>query len=246
MFPIHDDNPTLGRSAVTLAIIGLNVASWVIVQGLGSEPALARSVCELGAVPGELLGTLRPGTSIPLGPGIACVIEGHASWLTVLTSMFLHGGWLHLIGNMWFLWVFGNNVEDVMNPLHFALFYLLCGFAAVAAQMVANPLSPYPMVGASGAIGGVMGAYARLYPRARVHLVVILVFYITRIVVPAWLMLGYWLLLQLLGGLPALGSAGAGVAFWAHVGGFMTGMLLVRAFADPRRLAAHRALVRWS
>lgn len=243
MFPIRDDNPTLGRSVVTFAIVGLNVAAWVLVQGLGSSEALARSVCELGAIPGELLGTVPSGTRVPLGPTAECVI-GQANWWTALTSMFLHGGWFHLIGNMWFLYVFGDNVEDSMGPVRFVPFYLLCGLAAVAAQMVSSPESAVPMVGASGAIGGVMGAYAVLYPRAGVHLLIWFGFYVDRIVVPAVFMLGYWFLIQLLGGLPTLGGAEGGVAFWAHIGGFLAGCVLVFPFRDMRRVEAHRRLLR--
>ncbi len=125
-------------------------------------------------------------------------VERH--WYPPLTSMFLHGGWLHLIGNMWFLWLFGNNVEDSMGRVRYLAFYLLCGLAAAATQTFMNPSSIVPMVGASGAIGGVMGAYVILYPRVRVHMLVFLFIFITRIVVPAYLMLGYWFLLQLLGG----------------------------------------------
>jgi len=153
--------------------------------------------------------------------------------------MFLHGGWLHLIGNMWFLWIFGNNVEDSMGHLRFAVFYLLCGLAAAAFQVVSQPDSGVPMVGASGAIGGVMGAYVVLYPRVRVHMLVILGFYVTRMVVPAVFMLGYWFLLQLVGGAVSLGRAGGGVAFWAHVGGFLAGGLLVIPFRNRALLARH-------
>ena len=202
MFPIRDDNPTLGRSTVTVGIVALNVLAWVFVQGLGSEAALAKSVCELGAIPGELLGRVAAGTNVPLGPGMACTIADHPNWLTALTHMFLHGGWFHLIGNLWFLWVFGDNVEDAMGGLRFAVFYVLCGLAAFAAQALTNPSSAIPMVGASGAIGGVMGAYARLYPRAPVHLMVVFFVFVNRTVVPAFLMLGYWFLIQVLGGIP--------------------------------------------
>jgi len=243
VIPLRDDNPTVGGSKATLAVIGLNVAAWVLLQGMGSEPSLARSLCELGAIPGELTGRVAPGTTTALAPGIACIVEAHASWLTVLSSMFMHGGWFHLLGNMWLLWVFGDNVEDAMGPARFVAFYLLCGVAAVAAQVAARPDSAIPMVGASGAIGGVMGAYAVLYPRVRVHMLLILFIYVTTISVPAWLMLGYWMLLQLVGGIPSLQGAGGGVAFWAHVGGFCAGMLLIWPFRDPRRLAAHRALL---
>ena len=144
--------------------------------------------------------------------------------------MFLHGGWFHLLGNLWFLWVFGDNIEDVMGPIRFAFFYLLCGLAAAFAQIITDPASDVPMVGASGAIGGVMGGYALLYPRAKVQTLIVLGFYITTVGVPAFLMLGYWFLLQVLGGLPALGAQGGGVAFWAHIGGFLAGLVLVRPF----------------
>ncbi len=247
MFPIRDDNPTLGTSAATFVLIGLNVAAWVLVQGLGRDPALSRTVCTWGVIPGELLGTVQPGTAVSLGPGVSCVITQHANWLTPLTSMFLHGGWFHLIGNLWFLSVFGDNVEDSMGTVRFVAFYLLCGLAAVAAQIASNPDAAVPMIGASGAIGGVMGAYAVLYPRAPVHMIIFFGFVFTRIVVPAVFMLGYWLLLQLLGGIPALSADGGGIAFWAHVGGFVAGVTLIGPFKRTDRVAAHRAQVdyRW-
>jgi membrane associated rhomboid family serine protease len=239
LIPLRDDNPTLGTSVATLAIIGLNFATWIFVQGLGAEPALARSVCELGAVPGELLGRVPPGVAVWLGPGLQCVV-GESGWYTVVTSMFMHGGWFHILGNLWFLSVFGDNVEDAMGPVRFVLFYLLCGIAAGLAHIASSPDSAVPVVGASGAIGGVMGAYAVLYPRAPVHMLVVLGFYITRIVVPAYLMLGYWFLLQVLGGIPSLQGAGGGVAFWAHVGGFAAGVALLPLFRVRERVEAHR------
>ncbi len=247
MFPIRDDNPTVHTSVATIALIALNAASWIFVQGLGRDPALSASVCQLGLIPGELLGTAPPGTAVPLSPTAICRLEGQGSWLTPFTSMFMHGGWFHIIGNLWFLAVFGDNVEDSMGALRFVCFYLLCGLAAAAAQILSNPDSAVPMVGASGAIGGVMGAYAVQYPRAPVHMLVIFGFYITTIIVPAYLMLGYWFLLQLLGGIPRLGGEGAGVAFWAHIGGFVAGVVLIFVFRNPRRVAAHRkALIeRW-
>src|SRR3954468_4923877 len=240
MFPYRDDNPTLATPVITLLLIGLNVVSWVVVQGMGAEPNLSRSVCELGLIPGEFLGRLPDGFSIPMSRTMACVIEGDPSWYTPLSSMFLHGGWFHLIGNMWFLWVFGNNVEDSMGHLRFLAFYLLCGLAAAASQTYMNPSSPIPMVGASGAISGVMGAYIVLYPRVRVHMLVILGFFITRIVVPAYLMLGYWFVIQLVGG--SLSGEQGGVAFWAHAGGFIAGAILIHLFRDPALVAQHRAM----
>jgi membrane associated rhomboid family serine protease len=242
MFPYRDDNPTLETPLVTFVIIAANAAVWILVQGMGQDPALARSVCELGLIPGEFLGRVVPGTSFPLSPGETCVL-GAPHWFTPLTSMFLHGGWLHLIGNMWFLWVFGNNVEDSMGHVRYLAFYLLCGLAAAATQTFVSPSSIVPMVGASGAISGVMGAYVILYPRVRVHMLVFLFVFVTRIVVPAYLMLGYWFLLQLLGGSAAQGEGG--VAFWAHVGGFVAGAALIWVFKDPELVSRHRAVARY-
>jgi membrane associated rhomboid family serine protease len=241
MIPLRDENPTAGTSIATLAILAVNALAWASVQGLGTEPALSTSVCEWGAIAGDLFGSVPSGTLVPLGPNLACEIGGAPNWLTPVTSMFLHGGWFHLLGNLWFLWVFGDNVEDSMGAGRFVVFYLLCGLAATATQLATNPASPIPLVGASGAIGGVMGAYAVLYPRAPVHMLVFLIFIVTRIVVPAWLMLGYWFLYQLLSGMPTLGGEGSGVAFWAHIGGFVAGVGLVFVFRVPERVAAHRA-----
>ena len=246
MLPYRDDNPTLATPVVTVILITLNVAVWVLVQGMGLDPALSRSVCELGLIPGELLGRIPTGTTLPMARGVGCVLGLSQSWYTPLTSMFLHGGWFHLIGNMWFLWLFGNNVEDSMGRGRFFVFYLLSGLAAAAGQIIASPASKIPMVGASGAISGVMGAYIVLYPRVRIHMLIFLGFFITRIVVPAYLMLGYWFLLQIVGGLPTLAAEGGGVAFWAHAGGFIAGALLIRLFQNDALVAQHRALARYA
>jgi len=226
MFPIRDDNPTFGTAWATYIIMTMNIASWILLQGFGMYPVLPLSLCRFGIIPGELLGTVPPGTSVPLGYGMTCVVEGIGNWYTVFSHMFMHGGWMHIIGNMWFLYIFGDNVEDAMGTPRFTVFYLLCGLAAVLLQVVSNPSSAVPMVGASGAISGVMGAYIVLFPRAPVHMLVFFGFFFTRIVVPAVFMLGYWFLLQLLGGFFSLGASSGGVAFWAHVGGFAAGMLL--------------------
>ncbi|HEU5049155.1 MAG TPA: rhomboid family intramembrane serine protease [Gemmatimonadales bacterium] len=241
MFPYRDDNPTLATPIATLGFMAINVAVWLFIQGMGTEPRLSASVCELGLIPGEFFGRLPAGYTFPISPESACVLGGHPVWYAPLTSMFLHGGWFHLIGNMWFLWVFGNNVEDSMGRLRYVVFYLLCGLAAAATQAVLDPSSAIPMVGASGAISGVMGAYVLLYPRVQVHMLVVLVVFVTRIRVPAFLMLGYWFVLQLLGGTAAVGEEG-GVAFWAHVGGFLAGALLIGLFQDRELVARHRAL----
>ena len=188
MFPYRDENPAILTPFVTVGLIAANLAVWVVFQGMGNEQRLAATVCEYGLTPGDLLHRLPIGSAFPVGDGMACVIDGSSAWFTVLTSMFLHGGWLHVLGNMWFLWIFGNNVEDAMGHARFFVFYLVCGFAAAAAQVLSGPDSAVSMVGASGAISGVMGAYVVLYPRVRVHCIVWLIL-IFRFAVPAWLML---------------------------------------------------------
>ena len=233
MFPLRDENPTARKPIAVIAVIVLNALTWGFVQGFGGDYPLAESLCLHGLIPGELLGLVDMGHQLPMGQNLVCTLDGNASPTTLFTSMFLHGGWFHILGNMWFLWVFGDNIEDVMGPFRFIVFYLLCGLAAAFAQIVSDPGSAVPMVGASGAIGGVMGAYALLYPRARVQTLLILGFHITTIGVPAFVMLGYWFLLQILGGLPALGSSEGGVAFWAHIGGFVAGLALIHLFKRP-------------
>jgi len=239
MIPIRDDNPSVLTPYTTIAIIILNGISWFLLQGLGTEPALSSSVCRFALVPGDLLGTMAPGSNFPVGPGAICQTGTSPAWFTLLSSMFMHGSWLHLLGNMWFLWIFGNNVEDAMGHGRFILFYLLCGLAAAALQLMFTSNPEIPMVGASGAIGGVMGAYILLYPRVQVHMLVILGFFVTTIAVPAVLMLGYWFLIQLLGGFTSVTSQGGGVAFWAHIGGFAAGAGLIYAFRNPRLVNRH-------
>ena len=177
MFPYRDENETIRTPYATFVLIALNVAAWLFVQGAGSPMALARSICDLGLIPGELTLSVPPGTRFPMGEGLVCLTDPGRQVSHVLTSMFLHGGWMHILGNMWFLWIFGNNVEDAMGRLRFVVFYLLTGAAAVLAQVLLTPASAVPMVGASGAISGVMGAYIVLYPRVRVFMLVVLGFY---------------------------------------------------------------------
>jgi len=239
MFPIKDDNPQILVPYATFTIVALNIVAWVFLQGMGSAEKLPGSVCQFGLIPGELLQLVPAGTRLPLGPGSVCIIEDSGHWYTAITSMFMHGGWMHIVGNMWFLWIFGGNVEDAMGPARFFFFYLLCGLAAAAVQVVADPASQVPMVGASGAIGGVMGAYVLLYPRVHVHMLFILIFYVTTIAVPAFLMLGYWFLVQVLSGVATYGQGGGGVAFWAHIGGFVGGVILIFLFRDKALLDRH-------
>jgi membrane associated rhomboid family serine protease len=241
VFPYHDENQTKRTPVVTYLLVALNIAAFVLVEGAGSPLALARAVCDFGLIPGELTGTLAPGTRFPMGDGLVCLTDPGRQVSHVLTSMFLHGSWLHVLGNMWFLWLFGNNIEDSMGRVRFLVFYLVCGVAAALLQVVLNPHSVVPMVGASGAISGVMGAYLVLYPRVRVYTLLPIGFFITTVALPAWTMLLYWLGLQLLSGLFSVGSAeSGGVAFWAHVGGFAAGMVLVKLFARPEDVRAHR------
>lgn len=233
MFPYKDENPTERPSLITAAIIAANVLAFILVQGAGAQEPLATSVCNLGLIPGEILGNVRPGSGVELAPGVFCRVDPSPQYWTVLTSMFMHGGWFHLIGNLVFLWVFGNNIEDAMGHGKFLFFYLLCGTAAAAAQTFVSPHSIVPMVGASGAISGVLGAYLLLYPRVRVHTLIILPIYITTVALPAWVMLGYWIVLQVFSGLAGMREIEkGGVAFFAHVGGFVAGFLLVRLFVS--------------
>ena len=241
MFPYRDENETIRTPIVTFALIAINVAVWLLVQGAGfNSYALAASVCNLGLIPGELTLQAAPGSGFPLDEGLACIVDPGRAPQHLLTSMFLHGGWMHLLGNMWFLWLFGNNVEDSMGRLRFIAFYLLCGVCAALGHVFTDPGSITPMVGASGAISGVMGAYIVLYPRVRVYCFVIIIIFVTTISLPAWAMLGYWIVLQLFGGLSGPEAAG-GVAFWAHVGGFAAGVFLIRAFSRTEYIQEHRA-----
>ena len=242
MIPYHDENVTLRTAYVTIALIVANVVMWIFVQGAGSAVPLATSVCNLGLIPGELTMSVPPGAQFPMGDGLVCLTDPGRQPFNVITSMFLHGSWMHLIGNMWFLWLFGNNIEDSMTRPRFLAFYLLSGLAAAFLQVALQPDSTVPMVGASGAISGVMGAYLVLYPRVRVFTWVPIGFFMTSIALPAWAMLIYWMLLQLFGGLGSIVSAQqGGVAFWAHVGGFAAGAALAKVFARRDMVRTHRS-----
>jgi membrane associated rhomboid family serine protease len=242
MLPLSDENPTLRTPWMTWLIIGTTIAVWMVVQGAGSGDLLPESVCNLGLVPGELTHQARVGLAVPLGDGLTCVVD-HApiNKFTPITSMFLHGGWGHLLGNMLFFWVFGNNIEDSMGPGRFLIFYLLCGLVAAGAHVLVAPASPVPTVGASGAISGVMGAYLVLYPRVRVNMLFIFVIFFKVFAIPAWLVLLWWFFLQVVSGLPQLSSmrpdVSGGVAVWAHVGGFLAGVVLIKLFENPRLVA---------
>jgi membrane associated rhomboid family serine protease len=206
MFPIRDHNPSGRTPYVTWALIALNVAVFLAYWPfLSSESQIIRFFDDWGLVP-------------------LYVTEGH-DLHGILTSMFLHGGWMHLIGNMLFLYIFGDNLEDEMGPIGFLVFYLAAGLAAAALQILADPYSRIPMVGASGAIAGVMGGYLLLFPKARVDVLIIFIIFFRVFPVRAWLMLVVWFGMQIFGGISSPSDEG-GVAFWAHAGGFIAGLVL--------------------
>ena len=250
MIPISDENPTLQTPVMTWIILGAMFAVWFVVQGgglPGNGIQLVTSICNLGMVPGELTHRAPLGLGVPIAPGLACVIDNDAiNILTPLTSMFLHGGWAHILGNALFFWVFGNNIEDSMGPGRFLAFYLICGLAAAAAQVMMDPASPVPTVGASGAISGVLGAYLVLYPRVRVNMLFYFLIFFKIFAIPAWIVLIYWFGVQVLTGLPQLSSVrpdvSGGVAVWAHIGGFLTGMALIKLFENPASVATRNAI----
>ena len=228
MFPYHDENETLRTPIVTIGIIIACIAAWVLVQGGGSEEAAARSVCNFGLIPGELTESVRPGTGFRMSRELVCLTDAGPQYLNVLTSMFMHGGWMHLLGNMWFLWIFGDNVEERLGTIRFVIFYLVVGAVGALAQAFSTPGSTLPMIGASGAIAGVLGGYVMLYPRAKVvtFVAIPLLWHVRD--VAAWIFLGIWFLGQFL--IPS----GSGVAWMAHVGGFLAGLGLIRLLAKTR------------
>jgi membrane associated rhomboid family serine protease len=243
MLPVRDNIPTSRVPYVTYVLIAANVLVYFFWQrgglSLGS-PENAHYICQLqdyGAIPRELT---HPGTQVLIASG--CPNPPTASpYLTVLTAMFMHGGLLHLGGNMLFLWIFGNNVEDAMGPAKYVLFYLLSGIAALTLQVVPDPSSTVVTLGASGAIAGVLGGYIRLFPRAKVITVIFIVFFFTILELPAMLVLGFWFVEQALFAANSIGSsAGGGVAYFAHVGGFLFGFLTIRFFADAKRVDRQR------
>jgi len=215
MIPLRDDNPTTLRPIITMGLIVVTTLVFLWQLSLGSQAEQA--ILSLGAVPAKLSGKMTSAnTALP-------------AVVTVFTSMFLHGGWMHLIGNMLYLWIFGNNVEDAMGHVRYLLLYLVCGSAAVFAQAILATSSTVPMIGASGAISGVLGSYLLLYPHARVLVLIPLGFLSRLIYLPAMFVLGFWFLLQLLSALLADPNQ-PGVAFAAHAGGFVSGLVLVLFF----------------
>ena len=217
MFPIHDDNPTRITPYVTYVLLAACILVFLWQISLGDTEQYA--VYSFGVIPSVLFGA----RSLPVE------LEVLPAWMTIFSSMFLHGGWMHLIGNMLYLWVFGNNVEDSMGHARFIVFYFLCGTLAALTQAVFNPASEIPMLGASGAISGVLGAYLLLHPRARILVVIPIGILIYTPWIAAYWVLGFWFVLQLVNSIVAASDNG-GVAYGAHLGGFIAGMLLIPLF----------------
>ncbi|MEJ2182111.1 MAG: rhomboid family intramembrane serine protease [Nitrospirota bacterium] len=219
MIPYKDDNPTRRPPVVTLAIIALNVLVF-IMELAGNMQAMAFNY---GAIPKAML-TLQ--SNQPISPV-----------LTVFTAMFLHGGFLHIGGNMLYFWIFGNNIEDKLGHGRFLVFYLLSGVVAAYSNALVDPTSTVPMIGASGAIAGILGAYILLFPRAQVYTVIILIFFIQIVRLPSLIVIGFWIIIQVINGLMASGVTGqhAGVAWFAHIGGFLFGLGMIKVFLKTRR-----------
>ena len=236
MIPIRDDTPRFSTPVVTYFIIALNGVVWLyewLVQAQ-SPAALEALVYQFGVVPRHETAILSGATQ--LSPALAVV--------PILTSMFMHAGWLHVIGNMWFLWIFGDNIEDYLGHFKYLVFYLLSGIGASVFHILLNAHSTVPSIGASGAIAGVMGAYFVLYPRARVLTLVPLIIFFTFWWLPAWIFLGYWFLIQFLSGaatsIAYTSQTGGGIAFWAHVGGFAAGILMIKIMPARVRRFSYR------
>ncbi|MBI3910341.1 MAG: rhomboid family intramembrane serine protease [Armatimonadetes bacterium] len=239
MIPLRDENPTRSTAYVTYAIIAVNVVVFLLQLASPEVGGIDTLSARFGMVPAAVL-QVPPHRETGLPPRLIMFVRTEnyePAWVTLFTAMFLHGGWLHVLGNMWFLAIFGNNIEDRLGPARFLIFYILAGLAAAAAHLFVNPASQVPTIGASGAIAGVLGAYFVLYPGARVTTLIFLGFFITTWVLPAGVVLGFWFLLQVLSQVLGGGMIqdGGGVAYAAHIGGFAAGWLLIRLMAPPER-----------
>jgi len=231
MIPLRDDNPTRTFPVVTAGLIGLNVAAFLFEMLLESqgEATLAGFIRANGLIPLEITRQADfPPTHI--GP----------TWVTLFTSMFLHGGYVHIIGNMLYLWIFGNNIEDVLGHVRFLLFYLLSGIVAGLTHVFVQPTSLVPTIGASGAVAGVLGTYILLFPRAQVDTLFIAGYFIRLVRLPALVVLGFWIVLQFFSGFASLGTGeSGGVAWFAHIGGFVVGLVVALGVRAAQR--AHRS-----
>lgn len=218
MFPLRDTEPSYSKPVVTILLIVVNILVFLFEFSLDPETQNG-FIATYGLIPDQF----------------------HFS--NIVTSMFLHGGWMHVLGNMWFLWIFGDNIEDILGHGKYLLFYLLCGVVAALAQVAASPNSRIPTVGASGAIAGIMGAYTIKFPHSRILSLVTIVFFFTTVEIPAWIMLIYWFVIQFFSGVGTLGASQAsqgGVAFFAHIGGFVAGIALISVMGPRQRYSSRR------
>jgi membrane associated rhomboid family serine protease len=241
MIPFRDDNPTRTFPIVVVGLIAANITIF-LHQAMLPQAEQVLFIYRYATVPAVVLGKLSFAQVVPLQVRAAAVVTGvpaaqlQPAWLTIFTAMFLHGGIAHLGGNMLYLWIFGNNVEDALGHLRFIVFYFLCGCLAAGAQIAVSVNSPAPMIGASGAIAGVLGAYYMKFPHARVRCLVFLFFLVTVVMLPAGLVLLIWFLLQVWQSLTVTSQGvQGGVAVFAHIGGFIAGWALVRKFEPKRR-----------
>ena len=221
MIPLRDDNPAQRVPVVTRIVILANVLVFMVELSTGEMRG--EFLREWGLVPGRLFASFTGDTSLPV------------ELLTMVTSLFLHGGWLHLIGNMWYLWIFGDNVEDSIGSFGFLAFYLAAGVFAAGVHAALMPGSPIPTVGASGAIAGVLGAYAQAFPRARVLTLIPIFFFFQVVAIPALVLLGIWFVLQFISGTLSIGGESGGVAWWAHIAGFVFGFVGMGVMRHRRR-----------
>jgi len=216
MFPLRDTQPSYSKPVVTILLIVVNILVFLFEFSLDPETQNA-FIAAYGLIPDQF------------------------HFFNVITSMFLHGGWMHVLGNMWFLWIFGDNIEDILGHGKYILFYLLCGAVAALAQVAVSPNSRIPTVGASGAIAGIMGAYMIKFPHSRILSLVTIVFFFTTVEIPAWIMLIYWFVIQFFSGVGTLGasqSSQGGVAFFAHIGGFIAGIALISVMGPRQRISS--------
>jgi len=216
MFPLRDTQPSYSKPVVTILLIVVNILVFLFEFSLDPETQNA-FIAAYGLIPDQF------------------------HFFNVITSMFLHGGWMHVLGNMWILWIFGDNVEDLLGHGKYLLFYLLCGVVAALAQVAVNPNSPIPTVGASGAIAGIMGAYMIRFPHSRILTLLLIVFFFTTVEIPAWIILIFWFAMNFFSGVGTLADSQAsqgGVAFFAHIGGFIAGIALISVMGPRQRLSS--------
>ncbi|MFH1729020.1 MAG: rhomboid family intramembrane serine protease [Pseudomonadota bacterium] len=223
MIPFKDDNPSATFPIVTVSLIIINVAVFIFQLYLGKNNGYF--IYNYGVIPAEIWGFKNIAHSTEINP-----------FLSIITSMFLHGGYLHLIGNMLYLWIFGDNIEDTFGHFSFLIFYIICGIVGASFNIIFSPGSQIPMIGASGAIAGVLGAYILRYPFAKIHTLFIIIIFFKIFKLPALFVLGFWFFIQAMNSLPSIGYTGGQVAWFAHVGGFVAGFLIMLFYPKTKKI----------